>query len=151
MNMGESSSPSSTSAEMTGQISMFDMLDEYETPEIPPEEQKKGMKGWIIECSGIFLMKNGYDHDHRGVCTRPVELEEDTKPDRRAHDGWFQAGRTTKGPYHGWYGPLHRIFRKRPSWTDCLKYMADTRRKDEPEEVRYYEVLGNWDGSKNEY
>ena len=27
------------------QISIFSLIDEYETPIIPPEEQKKGMKG----------------------------------------------------------------------------------------------------------
>lgn len=130
---------------------MLSLLDAYETPEIPPEEQKKGTRGWIIECSGIFLRKNGFDHDWRGVCTRPVELEKDTTPDRRSRSGWFQAGRTTKGPHHGWYGPLHRIFRKRPSWADCLKYMADDRMKDDPEEVGYYEIIGLWDGAKYEY
>jgi hypothetical protein len=133
------------------QISMFAMLDAYETPEIPPDEQKKGGKGWIIECSGIFLKKNGFDHDHRGVCTRQVILEKDTRPDPKAWDGWFQAGHTIKGPYHGWYGPVHRIFRQRPTWSDCLKYMADTRLEGEPEEVGYYEVIGDWNGAKYEY
>lgn len=136
---------------ITGQISMFEMLNEYETPVIPPEEQKKGTKGWIIECSGIFLMKNGFDHDWRGVCTRPVILEKDTVPDKRSYRGWFQAARTTKGPYHGWYGGLHRIFRTRPSWADCLKHMAEVRREDEPEEVGYYEIIGDWRGEKTEY
>lgn len=133
------------------QISIFSVLDAYETPEIPPEEQKAGMKGWIIECSGIFLKKNGHDHDWRGVCTRPIILEEDTVPDKGAYSGWFQAGRTTRGPYHGWYGGLYRISRKRPTWSDCLKYMAERRLKDEPEDVRYYEIIGDWQDAKYEY
>lgn len=133
------------------QISMFQMLDTYETPEIPPEEQKKGMKGWIIERSGIFLIENGFDHDWRGVCTRQIVFEEDTRPDRKAFGGWFQAAKTIKGPYHGWYGGLHKIFRKRPSWADCLKYMAETRKKGDPETVGYYEIIGDWNGKKYEY
>ena len=36
---------------MNSQISMFSMLDEYETPQIPIEEQKKGVKGWVIDIS----------------------------------------------------------------------------------------------------
>lgn len=135
------------------QISMFAMLDAYETPEIPPDEQKEGVKGWIIECSGIFLKKNGFDHDHRGVCTRQVILEKDTRPDPKARDGWFQAAHTIKGPWHGWYGPYYRIFRQRPTWSDCLKYMAEDHpaMSGEPEEVEYYEVIGDWNGAKYEY
>ena len=78
---------------------MLALLDTYGTPEIPPEEQKKGMRGWIIEWSGTFLRENGYSYDSRGVCTRQIILEADTKPDRKAYDRWFQAGRTLKAPY----------------------------------------------------
>ena len=133
------------------QISMFAMLDEYETPEIPLEEQKAGMKGWIIEGSGIFLKRNGNDHDWRGVCTRPIILNENTEPDPGSYSGWFQAGETTKGPSSCWYGPVKRIFRERPTWHDCLKYMADTRERDDPEEVGYYEIIGLWNGAKYKY
>ena len=136
---------------MNGQISMFELLDAYETPEIPPEEQKAGTKGWIIECSGIFLTENGFDHDWRGVCTRPIVFEEDTRVDKRAYSGWHQAARTTKGPRHGWYGGLHKVFRRRPSWTDCMKYMAETKRKGDPENVSYYEIIGDWAGEKYQY
>ena len=133
------------------QISIFSMLDSYETPEIPPEEQKKGMKGWIIECSGIFLVKNGCSHNYRGVCTRPIVFEQDTRRDLKVHSGWFQAAVTTKGPYSGWYGPLKRIFRERPTWGDCLKYMKDIREEEDPIEVEYYEIIGSWNGVKTEY
>ena len=127
------------------------MLDLYETTEIPPEEQKKGMKGWIIECSGIFLVKNGHSHDHRGVCTRPIIFEEDTRKDPKAYSGWHQAAKTTKGPHHGWYGGIHRVFRDRPSWADCIKYMKDIKKKEDPAEVEYYEIIGDWSRVKREY
>lgn len=133
---------------METQMSVFAMLDSYETPEIPPEEQKAGMRGWIIECSGIFLRRNGYDHDSRGVCTRPIEFTEDTKKDAKAYDGWCQAARTIKGPHHEWLGPLYKVFRRRPTWNDCLKFMADTKREGDPEEVEYYEIIGMWEGVK---
>lgn len=134
---------------MEMQVSMFDMLDQYETPEIPPEEQKKGVKGWIIEGSGIFLRKNGFDHDSRGVCTRPIVFEQDTRKDR---DGcWWQAAHTTKGPYGGWYGGMKRVFRSRPSWADCLRFAKETRLKGDPEQVEYYEIIGDWAGAKREW
>ena len=131
------------------QISMFDMLDQYETPEIQPEEQKKGVKGWIIEGSGIFLRENGFDHDWRGVCTRPIIFEKDTYKDRQGR--WCQWAHTTKGPHAGWCGGMKRIFRDRPSWADCLKWAAETRHKSDPEEVGYYEIVGDWSGAKYEW
>ena len=131
------------------QISIFDMLDQYETPEIPPKEQKKGVKGWVIEWSGLFLRENGYDHDWHGVCTRQIILEQDTRKDK---DGrWVQAAHTIKGPFGGWYGQLHRVFSQRPSWADCLRWAAENRCKDDPDEVGYYEVLGDWTGAKYEW
>ena len=134
---------------MEMQISMFDMLDQYETPEIPPEMQKEGTKGWIIVNSGIFLRENGFDHDWRGVCTRPIIFEKDTYKDRQGR--WCQWAHTTKGPYSGWCGPFKRVFKARPSWSDCKKHAADTRSKSDPEEVGYYEVLGDWNGAKYEW
>ena len=131
------------------QISIFDMLDQYETPEIPPEEQKKGVKGWIIEGSGIFLMKNGWDHDWRGVCTRPIVFEKNTSKDR---DGcWWQAAHTINGPHGGWYGGMKRVFKVRPSWADCLRYAKETALKGDPEKVEYYEIIGDWAGAKREW
>ena len=42
---------------MIQQLSMFDLIG---TPVIPLEAQKKGMRGWIIDISGIFLRENGF-------------------------------------------------------------------------------------------
>ena len=134
---------------MEMQISMFDMLDQYEAPEIPPEAQKKGGKGWIIERSGTFLRKNGFDHDWRGVCTRPIIFERDTYKDKRGR--WCQWAHTTKGPFAGWYGGFKRVFASRPSWADCLKFAQDTKEKDDPDQVGYYEVNGDWSGAKYEW
>ena len=131
------------------QISIFELMDEYETPEIPPEEQKKGVKGWIIEGSGILLRENGFDHDSRGVCTRPIVFEQDTRKDKDWR--WWQAAHTTKGPYGGWYGGMKRVFRSRPSWADCLRFASETRVNGDPEQVEYYEVIGDWAGAKREW
>ncbi len=98
-------------SELIGQLSMFELLDQYETPTIPIEEQKKGVKGWIIELSGIFLKKNGFKEDWRGVETRPVIFNEDTHKDRH---GWWQSCETTKGPSSGWVASPRMVFRTRP-------------------------------------
>ena len=128
---------------MAGQISMFEIMDQYETPVIPVEEQKKGVKGWIIELNGIFLRENGFKEDWRGVCTRPVVFEKDTKKDSH---GWWQYCHTTKGPSRGWMGSPRTVYRKRPTWNDCLKYARENGSKDDPKDVRYYERRGDWTG-----
>lgn len=130
---------------MTGnQISMFSLLDEYETPMIPIEEQKKGVKGWIIDISCICLRKNGCKDDWTGVETRPVILLSDTHEDK---DGFmWQHVQTTKGPYSGWNKAPERIFRKRPTWDDCLKWARQHMSKSDPREIRFYSRDGNWNG-----
>ena len=125
------------------QISIFSLMDEYETPIIPPEEQKKGTEGWIIQYSGIFLRENGFDHDRMGIETRPVVLEEDT---RKRGGTLAQAAHTTKGPHSGWYGHYKTIFRKRPTWQDCLHWAHENHESYMPEAVEYYSQTGDWHG-----
>lgn len=123
---------------MHTQISMFELMDEYETPQLPPAKQKAGTIAWIIEFSGIFLRENGEWH---GVCTRPVILEEDTdEADKHS------AAHTIKGSHQGWYGGLRQLFARRPTWNDCLRWARENQRKGDPEEVRYYDQDGNWNG-----
>jgi hypothetical protein len=130
---------------MNSQISMFQMLDEYETPQIPLDEQKMGGKGWIIDISAICLKKNGYKEEWTGVETRPVIFLRDTRKDR---DGFtWQHCETTKGPLQGWSSAPKRIFRKRPSWADCLKYGREKARKEGyPEDIRFYSRDGDFNG-----
>lgn len=127
------------------QISMFSILDEYETPEIPLEEQKAGVKGWIIDISCICLKKNFCKEDWTGVETRPVVFLRDTHKDR---DGFtWQDCETIKGPYSGWNSGPKRVFRRRPTWADCLKYGRERARKEGyPEDIRFYSRDGNWNG-----
>lgn len=134
---------------MTEQLSLFQLLDEWDTPLIPPERQKKGVKGWIIECSGIFLRKNGHNEDVYAVCTRPVVFVRDTekKPDGRT----WQYCETTRGPHHGWWGPCYDVFASRPTWNDCLTFAERNRLKEHPKKTVYYEVIGDWRGAKTEY
>jgi len=134
---------------MDGQISMFELLGMTETPEIPLAEQKKGRRGWIIEISAICPKKNGFKEDMTYVCTRPVIFEEDT---RERHDGWWQRVRTTYGPYHGWSASPHKVYAKRPTWDECLKFAEQNR--DTIGRIKYMERDGNWNwihGYENGY
>ena len=124
---------------MIAQISMFELLDEYETPLLPADRQKAGTVAWVIEWSGLFLRKNGFKDDWHGVCTRPVILENDTDESKR-----FQAAHTIKGTHQGWYGGIHPLYAKRPTWNDCVLWARQHRKQDAPEEVRYYDRDGNW-------
>lgn len=135
---------------MYGQISMFELLGMTETPEIPLAEQKKGRRGWIIEISAICPKENGFKEDMTYVCTRPVIFEEDSKRDK---DGrWSQYARGTYGPYHGWWGPVHTVYAKRPTWEECLQFAEQER--DKIGKIEYAERDGNWNwiyGYENGY
>lgn len=125
------------------QISIFEMLDEYETPEIPLEEQKAGVKGWIIDISCICLKKNFCKEEFTGVETRPIIFNRDTRKDRDGY--WTQDAECTKGPYSGWVCHPKRVFRRRPTWADCLKYGRERARKEGyPEDIRFYSRDGNF-------
>lgn len=123
------------------QLSIWSLFDEYETPFLPVDQQKKGVVGWIIEFSGIFLRKNGFKSDWRGVCTRPVVFEEDTNS--RGNRG--QMAHSIKGTYSGWCGFVKPIFSRRPTWNDCLRYARENSNYDDPSDVRYYDRTGDWE------
>ena len=125
---------------MDEQISMFEMLGEDETPEIPFEEQKKGRKGWLIEISGILLKKNGFDEDCICVCTRPVMFERDSEKDK--YNRISQMWRTTHGPAGGSCGGYTKIYAKRPTWKECVEYAH--KHYSIPQAVRYYERDGDF-------
>ena len=131
-------------SELIGQISMFSILDEYETPFIPVEEQKKGVKGWIINFSGIFLRENGFKEDWHGVETRQIVFNADTKKDK--YGKMWQDAKTIKGPSMGWMGSVKPVFKTRLTWNDCLTWARKNMHKDDPEDVRYFSHKGDWTG-----
>jgi hypothetical protein len=134
---------------INGQISMFELLGMPETPEIPLEEQKKGRRGWIIEISAICTRENGYKEDKTYVCTRPVIFEADT---REKNNRWWQTVRTTHGPYHGWSARPHKVYAKRPTWEECLRYAEQDR--NTIGKIEYMERDGDWNfiyGYENGY
>ncbi len=132
------------------QLSMFELLGEPETPKIPPEEQKKGQVGWIIDISAILLKKNGCREDAICVCTTPIKFEQDSKKDK--YGRWSQYASSTHGPHHGWWGPVKTVYAARPTWEECVEYARS--KYTIPEKVLYYERDGNFNetwGYENGY
>ena len=124
---------------MTQQISMFEMLGETETPLIPFEEQKKGRKGWIIDISGIFLKKYGFEEDRIGVQTHAVRFEEDSKKDKYGRIS--QMATFIKPMDGGWCGGYKDVYARRPTWEECVAYAK--KKYSLPEKIVYYERTGN--------
>ena len=101
------------------QTTLFDALeDAYTTPVLPPEEQRKGMRGWIVEA---VPYRDGNEDDAKYVLlmlqARIVEFERDTV---RTAKGWSQNAHTADRNM-GWGGWERLIFRSRPTVGDMLK------------------------------
>ena len=123
---------------MNEQISMFELLGETETPKIPFEEQKKGRKGWIIEISGLFLIKNGFKEDHIGVCTHAIVFKENSTKDKYGRISQYVE--KIKPNDGGWWGPNKDVYAARPTMEECIAYAHS--RYTIPEKVVYYERDG---------
>ena len=126
---------------MEEQISLFELMGEPETPTIPPEKQKKGEKGWIIDISAILLKKNGFKEDAICVCTVPIKFDADSKKDKQGR--WSQYASSTYGPHQGWWGPVKTVYVKRPTWKECVEYAR--KKYTIPEKVLYYERNANFE------
>jgi hypothetical protein len=101
------------------QTTLFDSLEEeYSTAVLPPEEQKAGMRGWIVET---VPLKDGLEDDAPFVLliltARMVEFMSDTT---REEKGWSQAAQAVDRTM-GWGGWERLIFRRRPTVGDMLK------------------------------
>lgn len=127
------------SAPKPEQVSMFALLDEYETPRLPVKFRNQGVKAWVIEAAGI---KNSLKDDAPilfwCVRARRVEFIENAKPDKRAYSGWFTAAESVGGQYFGWYGGLGRepVFEERPTFADMEKYVKQRKEYREGTEIR---------------
>lgn len=125
---------------MEKQMSMFEMLDDFNTPEIPWQEQKAGVKGWIIQITGIMLKKYGFKEDMIGVATIPVTFVEDTKEEQynKFQKRLCQWARYSTG---GWCGEYKKVYAKRPTWRECQEYVH--KKYTIPEKVVYCRETAN--------
>ena len=114
--------------EMDGQISMFSLLDEWETPELPIPERNKGVKAWVIEVAGITnSLKNNAPIRFWLVRPRQVMFTNNARRDPKAYSGWFTAAESVRGQYFGWYGGIGKkhVFIREPTWNDMVKYTRE--------------------------
>ena len=106
------------------QVSMFEMLGMDETPEIPPEQQKKGTKGWVIEIEAVYKTENGYSRDAIGVTTKRVQLRKDTERDR--YGLWQYADTIEDGCRgDGWGGSCKKLYAVRPTWRELQEFVRE--------------------------
>ena len=124
---------------MGEQLDMFTMLGMDKTPMIPFEEQKKGRKGWIIEISGIFLVKNGFKENKIGVRTHAIEFIEDSKKDK--YGRIIQYARKIKPHDGGWFGPYKDVYATRPTLEECIAFGKS--KYSVPAKVVYFERDGH--------
>lgn len=111
---------------MEEQISVFSMLDEYETPFMPRSEMKKDVKAWVIEYAAIT---NSWRDDApiQYILVRPRQVvfikDSIQKPDGR----WDTFGENKGGRFFGWYGGrgFKLIFTHCPSWADQVRYIKE--------------------------
>lgn len=120
------------------QVSMFTLVEEYETEQIPPEQRKEGVKAWTIEA---YAMAKGWNTDEIAywvVRPRRIVFERDSKWDSR-YQKWSTFGHVTEGPYWGWYGGHGNMetFRTKPSHGDCFLFVKRKREYRPGQEIRY--------------
>lgn len=119
------------------QVSMFTLVEEYETEQIPPKERKKDVKGWTIEAFPVGEL--GTDRIRYWV-VRPRRLifERDSEWDSH-YQCWDTFGHGIGGDYWGWYGGHGKmpVFIAKPSHGDCFLYVKRRRDYVPGQEIRY--------------
>lgn len=109
---------------MNEQISMFALLDEWETPLMQPEEMKEGVTAWVIEMAAITnSIRINAPIQYCLARGRKVKFTRDSKKDKEGR--WDTFAKTVGGTFFEWYGGRGRkyIFRKKPTWNDLQKYV----------------------------
>lgn len=121
------------------QISMFALVEQYETEQLPPAERKKDVKAWTIQVQGIT---NSFRQDAPILycIVRPVRIifERDSRWDSH-YQKWDTFGHSLGGRYWGWYGGHGRmtVFRRKPTHGDCFLYARQWKEYVPGTEIRY--------------
>lgn len=117
-------------SEMDGQISIFQMMDDYEAMRMPYEACKEGVIAWTIECSAIT---NSWDTAApvQFIAARPrkIKFKADSRKDQY---GWSLFYDSVGGPgnYFGGWGSRCDVFVTRPTDADCERYAREHYKRD---------------------
>lgn len=117
-------------SELEGQLSIFQVLDEYETPKLPFEACKEGVMAWVIECAAIT---NSWDTAApvQYITARPRMIRFKRDSDRDQY-GWNLYYDSAGGPgeYFGSWGARTDVFASRPTEADCERYARERYRRE---------------------
>lgn len=107
-----------------GQITLFEMMDEYNAPRLPLELARAGVKAWIIEWCAIT---NSHQEEAPiisiRVRARMIMFKRDSKV---GLTGWQLYWDTIDGlPYMGAWGTRQDIFAKEPGFPDMERYVRE--------------------------
>lgn len=136
--------------QLVGQMNMFELLGENETPVIPFEEQKKGTKGWCIQIMGVFTIENGFKKNMVGVTTRRMIITQDSHV-RHGHR-WQCVKSIDRCKGDERIASPEVFYAKRPTWRECQRYVREHHKGDPKEyEIVYTEKGGDAIVSISEY
>lgn len=117
-------------SELSGQMSIFQMMDEYEAARMPYGACKEGVIAWTIECSAIT---NSWDTAApvQYITARPrkIRFKADSRKDQY---GWSLFYDSVGGPgeYFGGWGSRCDVFVTRPTDADCERYAREHYKRD---------------------
>lgn len=117
-------------SELSGQMSIFQMMDQYEAERLPYEACKEGVIAWTIECSAIT---NSWDTAApvQFIAARPrkIKFKADSRKDQY---GWSLYYDSVGGPgeYFGGWGSRCDVFVTRPTDADCERYAREHYKRD---------------------
>ena len=117
-------------SELEGQLSIFGMMDQYESPRLPYEACKAGVMAWVIECAAIT---NSWDTaapvKYLTARPRKILFKRDSHEDPY---GWCIYYDSVGGPgeYFGSWGARTDVFASRPTDADCERYAREHYGKD---------------------
>lgn len=117
-------------SELSGQMSIFQMMDDYEAMRLPYEACKEGVIAWTIECSAIT---NSWDTAApvQFITARPrkIKFKADSRKDQY---GWSLFYDSVGGPgeYFGGWGSRCDVFVTRPTDADCERYAREHYKRD---------------------
>lgn len=110
-------------AELSGQLTLFDVLGEYTTPRLDYRQCLEGEKAWIVEFVAWV------DDDDRVVEVRArprrIVFRKDSRQDDYGWNVFFDSCDGKDAAFGKWGGRVQgdAIFARRPGWSDCERFV----------------------------